>query len=123
MTFRGKWFIAFGVFLVVCGIAGFLSNPSAAKTALISGGTFGVMSAAWGFLMLRGCGWARFAALASTVVLVGAFSWRASAGWLAVAAGEPKHFAAGLISLMLVGSIASLLVLLRQKRGGSNEWR
>ncbi|MFM7374059.1 MAG: hypothetical protein ACKO39_02755, partial [Chthoniobacterales bacterium] len=89
-------------------------NPAGAKTALISGGTFGALSALWGFLMLRGFAWAKVAAWVSTLVLVAAFTWRSIVGWMAYAAGEPKLFAASLITLMLVASVASLAVLLRR---------
>jgi uncharacterized membrane protein (UPF0136 family) len=115
MKTSGKWFVGFGVFLVLCGVAGYLSNPSAAKTALISGGTFGILSAVWGLLMLRKIAWARAGALLTTLVLIGAFSWRSWAGWSAVSSGEPKQFAAALITTMLLASIASLIVLLRTK--------
>jgi len=113
MKFCGRWFVGFGIFLVLCGVAGFLSNPAGAKTALLSGGMFGGLSALWGVLMLRGFGWARIAAWVSTLVLVAAFAWRATVGWMAYVAGEPKLFAASLITLMLVGAVASLIVLAR----------
>lgn len=93
MKLCGRWFIGFGIFLFVCGLAGFLSNPSGAKTALLSGGTFGFLSAVWGVLMLRGFGWAWMAALGCTGFLAAVFTWRAAAGWIAVSAGEPKLFA------------------------------
>ena len=114
MNFSGKWFVGFGVFLILCGVAGYLSNPSGAKTALMSGGTFGGLSAIWGVLMLMGFGWARIAAWISTIVLAAAFTWRSIAGWMAYAGGEPKLFAASLITLMLVASLASLGVLWRR---------
>ena len=114
MNFCGRWFVGFGIFLVLCGVAGFLSNPAGAKTALLSGGMFGGLSALWGVLMLRGVGWARVAAWVSTLVLVAAFAWRSIVGWMAYAAGEPKLFAASLITLMLGASLASLGVLWRR---------
>lgn len=114
MNFTGRWFVGFGIFLILCGVAGYLSNPAGAKTALISGGTFGGLSALWGVLVLKGFAWARIAALASTVMLAAAFAWRAVVGWTAYASGEPKLFAASLITLMLVASVASLAVLLRR---------
>lgn len=117
MIFTGRWFIGFGLFLILCGVAGFLSNPAAAKTALISGGTFGLLSAFWGVLMLRGFAWARWAALATTAMLAVVFTWRSSAGWMAWSAGEPKLFAASLITLMLIGAVSSLIVLLRPAAG------
>lgn len=116
MDSTGRWFVGFGVFLILCGIAGYLSNPAGAKTALISGGTFGGLSALWGVLMLKGFAWAKVAAWISTLVLVAAFTWRATVGWMAYAAGEPKLFAASLITLMLVASLASLAVLGRSAR-------
>ncbi len=120
MKFCGRWFVGFGLFLLVCGVAGFASNPVAAKTALISGSVFGGLSAFWGILMLRGHAWARFGAMASTLLLAAAFSWRAWAGWSAVAQGEPKIFASVLISLMLVASLASLAALQRGRRNGAS---
>ena len=110
----GRWFVGFGVFLILCGIAGYLSNPAGAKTALMSGGTFGGLSALWGVLMLKGFGWAKMAAWVTTILLVAAFAWRSIAGWMAYAAGEPKLFAASLITLMLVASLASVVALARR---------
>ena len=114
MSFSGRWFVGFGIFLMLCGVAGYLSNPAGAKTALMSGGTFGALSALWGLLMLKGFTWAKIAAWVNTLVLVAAFAWRAIAGWIAYAAGEPKLFAASLITLMLAASLASIAVLARR---------
>ncbi len=114
MKFQGRWFAGFGAFLILCGVAGYLSNPSAAKTALISGGTFGLLSGLWGVLMLRGLAWARVAALISTGFLAAVFVWRSIASWMSWASGEPKLFAASLITLMLAGALASLVVLIRR---------
>jgi uncharacterized membrane protein (UPF0136 family) len=114
MNSTGRWFVGFGAFLILCGVAGYLSNPEGAKTALMSGGTFGGLSALWGVLMLKGFAWAKVAAWISTLVLVAAFAWRSVAGWMAYAAGEPKLFAASLITLMLVASLASIAVLARR---------
>jgi uncharacterized membrane protein (UPF0136 family) len=116
MKFAGRWIVGFGVFLILCGAAGYLSNPATAKTALISGGTFGALSAVWGSLMLRGVAWARMAALLSTGFLALVFFWRSTASWMAWASGEPKFFAASLITLMLAGALASLAVLLRLRK-------
>ena len=115
MSFTGRWFLGFGIFLIVCGAAGYLSNPAGAKTALISGGTFGGLSAIWGLLMMKGFAWAKVAAWVSTLLLVAAFAWRSAVGWMAYAAGEPKLFAASLITLMLAASLVSLAVLARRK--------
>lgn len=116
MNFCGRWFVGFGIFLMLCGVAGYLSNPAGAKTALLSGGAFGGLSVLWGGLMLKGVAWAKVAAWVSTIVLVAAFAWRAMAGWMAYAAGEPKLFTASLITLMLLASLASSAVLARSPR-------
>lgn len=104
--------IGYGAFLIAMGIAGYLSNPERAATAVLSGGTFGTLSMAWGVLLRRGHAWARRGALVSTGLLAVVFTWRASVGWIAVHAGQSeKLVAAALISAMLVASLATLWVL------------
>jgi uncharacterized membrane protein (UPF0136 family) len=113
MPSLARWTIAYGLFLIACGLAGYLSNPEKAKTALISGGTFGALSILWGALMAGGVGWSRRAALATSGFLVAVFLWRASVSWLAVVDGATeKRFAAGLITLMGAASIAICIKLL-----------
>lgn len=113
----GQWYLSFGLFLIVCGIAGYLSNPAAAKTALMSGSTFGILSVLWGFWMLKGGRVLAFgAALFTTLMLCAAFSWRSIVSWQAVADGEPKVFAASLITAMLLASVMSLIQLLQARR-------
>lgn len=113
--FTGIWQVGYGVFLFVCGLAGYLSNPEAAKTALFTGSLFGGLSALWGVCILKRLDWARIAAIVTTALLACVFTWRSTVTWQAVGAGEPKVFAASLISLMFVGSVATLVVLLRRK--------
>lgn len=113
----GVWLAAYGVFLVAVGVAGYLSNPEKARTALFSGGTFGGLSALWGVLALRGVAWAPRAALVTTSLLSAVFVWRAYAGWTAVAGGQAeKRTAAILISLMLCASLATILRLTLRRR-------
>ncbi len=117
----GRWYVGFGLFLILCGVAGYASNPAAAKTALISGGTFGTLSALWGVWMLKGGRLGVFvAALLTTLMLCGAFTWRSIVSWQAVGAGEPKTFAASLITAMLIASILSLIQLFRARPGLMN---
>jgi uncharacterized membrane protein (UPF0136 family) len=112
----GKWYLTYGLFLIVCGIAGYLSNPAAAKTALMSGSTFGILSAVWGFWMLKGGRIFAFAAaLLTTLMLCAAFTWRSVVSWQAVAEGEPKVFAASLITAMLIASVVSVIQLLQAR--------
>jgi uncharacterized membrane protein (UPF0136 family) len=113
----GTWLLGYGAFLVAVGVLGYLSNPEKAATALLSGGTFGALSAAWGFLLRSGRGWARPAAIATTGFLTLVFTWRSTASWLAVLGGRPeKLVAAALITAMLLGSVVTLVVLARGAR-------
>ena len=43
-TKTAGYLILYGSFLIVMGLTGYLSNPEKAKTALMSGGTFGARS-------------------------------------------------------------------------------
>ena len=113
--------ILYGGFLMLMGLAGYLSNPEKAKTALMSGGTFGALSILWGVLMARGVRWSLLAAKTTTGLLTVVFVWRSSVSWMAVLDGNAeKRFAAALITMMLVASIAMLIGLLKA-RGPSHE--
>jgi hypothetical protein len=112
----GRWYLGFGFFLILCGVAGYVSNPAAAKTALMSGGTFGFLSAVWGFWMIKGGRlFAFIAAALTTLMLCAAFTWRSIVSWQAYADGQPKLFAAVLISSMLIASVLSLVQLFRAR--------
>lgn len=113
MKTLGTIFIAFGVFLVVCGVLGYASNPAAAKTALISGSFFGALNIVLGLLLRKGIRWAQWVGLATLGLLIGAFSWRSTVSWQAYADGEPKLVAALLITAMLAGSLLMFGLTLR----------
>ena len=112
---NAKWLIGYGAFLFLCDLAGYLSNPATAKTALISGSVFGGLSVIWGVLLGKGLGFAKWAALGTTFMLCAVFSWRSIASWQKVIEGEPKTFAASLITLMLIGSFATVARLAIRK--------
>ena len=121
-TKTAGYLIFYGAFLILCGLLGYLSNPEKAKTALMSGGTFGALSILWGVLGARGFRWSLPAALATTGLLALVFAWRASVGWLAVIDGKrEKLFAASLITLMLVASVLMLLCLLKARKTAQAE--
>jgi len=111
-----KILIIYGVFLILAGIAGFLSNPEKAKTALMSGGTFGTLSIVWGVLALRQVGWSLKAGLITTGFLTSIFTWRSVVTWQAYVSGSTdKLFAALLISSMLAASIFVLFAFLKSR--------
>jgi hypothetical protein len=112
-TKTAGYLILYGAFLFLMGLLGYLSNPEKAKTALMSGGTFGALSILWGVLGARGVRWSRPAAITTTGLLTLVFGWRAIAGWLAVMDGKSeKMFAAVLITAMLAASAVMLPGLL-----------
>jgi hypothetical protein len=83
----------------------------------MSGATFGTLSALWGFWMLKGGRVAvLIAAGLTTLMLCAVFSWRSIVSWQSYADGEPKLFAATLITAMLFGSVASLIQLIRSSK-------
>lgn len=110
-----RWLFTYGVFLMLIGLAGYLSNPGKAKTALISGGTFGLFSLFLGVLNARGIGWSRKAALGTLIFLGIVFIWRTAATWMAFFNGRPeKLFAACLITLMLAATQVMLFAMFRR---------
>jgi len=114
----GKWMIAYGLFLCVMGLAGYLSNPEKARTALMSGGTFGGIAVTLGLLAQRGFAWTRGAGLLLSSLLTGVFFWRASVSWMAAASGQSaKLTAAVIITAMGLASIAMLVIAGRALRG------
>ena len=116
-TKTAGYLILYGVFLFVMGLLGYWSNPEKAKTALMSGGTFGALSILWGVLGARGIRWSLPAAFVTTGLLALVFAWRASVGWLAVLDGKSeKLFAAALITAMLTGSVLMLLGLSQARK-------
>ena len=115
---------AYGAFLMLSGLTGYLSNPEKAKTALLSGGTFGLLYLALGWLELRGWRASSRVALRTAVLLVAVFVWRSTVSWMAVAAGQPeKRTAALIISAMLAATLGLILFLVlsgaRTKRPSS----
>jgi uncharacterized membrane protein (UPF0136 family) len=121
-TKTAGYLIFYGAFLIVMGLLGYWSNPEKAKTALMSGGSFGALSIVWGVLGARGARWSLPVALATTGLLTLVFAWRASVGWLAVIDGNrEKIFAASLITLMLAASVLMLLCLLKSRKTAEAE--
>jgi len=113
-TKTAGYLILYGGFLIAMGLLGYLSNPEKARTALLSGGTFGALSILWGVLGARGARWVVSAAISTTALLTLVFAWRATVGWEAVIEGQSeKRFVALLLTVMLAASAVMLAVLLK----------
>ncbi|MCI0539477.1 MAG: hypothetical protein L0Z50_30065 [Verrucomicrobiales bacterium] len=116
-TQTAGYLVIYGLFLILLGAAGYLTNPEKAATALISGGGFGVLSIVWGALAARGIRWSLPAALVTTALMGLACIWRAGVGWLAVSRAEwEKLFPAIVTSLMLGASVVLLSTLVKAVR-------
>ena len=115
----GTILICYGLFLIFAGLAGYLSNPEKARTALMMGGTFGVLQILVGVISSKGWKPARRIGIGICAFLALPFTWRAIVGWMAVAGGQgEKLFAASLITVMLIASVATIVLLLKQKPAG-----
>jgi len=69
---------AYGVFLILCGIVSVIFIGLKAKTALISGGTSGVISILISVLMCNQIAGAKYAGLLVVTALFIVFSWRST---------------------------------------------
>jgi uncharacterized membrane protein (UPF0136 family) len=106
----------YGAFLILVGLVGYLSNPEKAKTALVSGGTFGLLNIGLGVLASRGWRKAVPAALGLSLFLAAVFTWRSIVTWIAYAGGKPEKLVAGvLITSMLAASVGIALYLARKR--------
>jgi uncharacterized membrane protein (UPF0136 family) len=105
----------YGIYLIVAGLAGYLSNPEKAKTALYSGAFFGILLLTCAFLVAKNKAWAVKVAFGVLALLSFTFLWRSTVGWMAVYSGQSeKLFAAALISSMFLGALLTLKALLKK---------
>ncbi|MFT5151836.1 MAG: hypothetical protein ACI841_001823 [Planctomycetota bacterium] len=112
-----KALFAYGAFLILAGLTGYLSNPEKAKTALMSGGTFGLLNLGLGWLALRSWRPAQGVALGLAIFLGAVFAWRTTVSWMAVADGQvEKRVAAFIISAMLAGTLWLIFFLIQARR-------
>ncbi|MBC8044745.1 MAG: hypothetical protein IAF08_15010 [Rhizobacter sp.] len=112
----GKLLIIYGAFLVVCGLAGYLSNPSRAISALISGGSAGATMMALGAAIDRNPRVISHAATGLIAVLTLVFGWRMVNAWQAATGDAPeKTFTAVLLTVMTLGSILAVIFIFRQR--------
>ena len=100
----------YGFFLIAIGIAGFSNNPEKAKTALISGGTFGGVHLLWAYLWNRRNDIARYGAAVTLVMVLCASTWRTWASWQAYLDGDQsKKVVAFLLTAMFLGTLRVFL--------------
>ena len=121
-TQTAGYLVLYGLLLILLGTAGYVTNPEKAKTALMTGGSFGLIAILLGALGARGVRWSRWAAVVTTTLLSVACVWRAGLGWLAVSKGESEKFIpAILISVMLGASVVVLAMLLKSRKSQASD--
>ena len=110
----------YGVFLIFCGIASVALIGWKAKTALVSGGSSGVIAITIGHFISQGSGVAQVAGLLICLALFGVFCWRSAKTLFTLFELIPdrhpdlkgKGIAFLIISLMAVVSVVVLLLQL-----------
>lgn len=108
----------YGTFLILCGIVSVIFIGLKAKTALLSGGTSGVLALLCGYGISADVSAARFGGILLSAMLVVVFSWRSAKTLFRVfelvnTPGEElngKLIAFLIISLMAVVSIFTLVL-------------
>lgn len=101
---------AYGIFLMLIGLAGFLNNPAAAKTALITGGAFGSIHLLWGWLWNRRMSLARAGLWVTLSMVLAASTWRSWVSWQAFLDGDAsKRTVAILLTAMFLGTLRVFL--------------
>ncbi|HKI69870.1 MAG TPA: TMEM14 family protein, partial [Verrucomicrobiae bacterium] len=89
-TQTSGYLVILGIFVIFLGLIGYLTHPEKAHTALMAGGSFGVLAILCGILGAKHVRWSKAAALLTAGLLGAACIWRASLNWLAVAGGESE---------------------------------
>jgi len=113
-TQTSGYMVVFGVFLILLGVAGYMTHPEKAHTALISGGGFGALSILWGILGAKGVRLSLPAALVTAALLGVACVWRGTLGWVAVSQGESAKLLPSILITMMLAMSVTLLTMLRK---------
>ena len=102
--------LAYGVFLIAIGIAGFANDSEKAMTALFVGVVFGGIHLLWSYLWRRKQQIAKRGAWVTLLIVLVVSSWGAWISWQAYFDGDSgKRFSALLVTAMLLGTARVLL--------------
>ncbi|HSZ71733.1 MAG TPA: hypothetical protein VK750_03585 [Cytophagaceae bacterium] len=109
----------YGIFLILCGVVSVAFIGMKAKTALLSGGTAGVLSLLTAFLIEEQNGYARYFGLFLTFALFVIFSWRATKTLFRlfeiIPTKDPELKGKGIAFLIIsLMAVVSLMVLMLQ---------
>ena len=106
--------IAYGAFLVVCGVTGYFLTGETSSSAIVNGLVGGAFIILLGVVYRSGRQWIIPATLSATLIFTLTFIWRGGTQWyLVVNEGTGHLYLALLLSVMCVVSIGVAWLLLR----------
>jgi uncharacterized membrane protein (UPF0136 family) len=111
-----NYMLFYGIVLVICGVAGFLYNPTRAVSALVSGVMPGVAAMALSLLIRQRSSWALAASMGATGVFALMFGQRAFNSWEFAKSPQGHYVILILSSVMCVASIVTLILLVTTKK-------
>ena len=116
----GMLLTLYGLFLLACGMAGYLLTGETSSSSLFNGGVFGSLMMVMGLLLRQGRPWTMPAALSATAIFTLTFVWRGAVQWIQVAQdapGAPSHVGVAiLLSFMFVVSAVVLRIMYHHYR-------
>jgi uncharacterized membrane protein (UPF0136 family) len=110
----------YGIVLVICGVAGFLTNPEHAVPALISGVMPGVAAMSLSFLIRQKSGWALPASMGATGVFAMMYGRQALRSWEFATSPKGNLVILILCSVMAVASVITLILLVTANKAKAN---
>lgn len=106
--------VAYGAFLVACGIIGFRLTHEESQSGILNGIVSGALMMVLGVIYRSGRPWTLPAALSATAIFTFTFIWRGAVQWLAVFKESSTHVpVAALLTIMFIVSLVMALMLLR----------
>ena len=100
----------YGVFLILCGLAGYQITDVHSTPALVNGVVFGGLMIFMGVLLSHGRPWTLPASASATGIFTLTFLWRSAVLWFAVLQGN-EHASATVALLLTIMMIVSAYVL------------
>jgi len=109
--------IAYGLFLVLCGVLGFVLTRETSTSSLLNGGVFGSLLAVLGVIGRSGKMWTFPAALSATAIFTLTFLWRGALQVYVAVTQDPSRWpVVALLILMACASVIVLVTMIRSYR-------
>lgn len=107
----------YGIFLMICGLSGYLLMQGTGTSSLLNGGIFGSLMIVIGLLLRQGRMWTLPATLSATAIFALTFLWRGVVQWHHALSDAPARLGVALLlTLMFLGSVIMVRILFRHYR-------